>query len=366
MTGVLTFLGGLAGLLAAGHLVIRQASRLGIRMGLSPMVIGLTIVAAGTSAPELAVVVQAIAADDTELAVGSIIGSNIANVLLVLGLAATLGAIYVRSRAVRVDIPVMIAASALFLVFALDGVIGRADGLVLSIGLVVFVGWTLRAAGAGRPTTEPDQSEDTPPPSVVPTIAGLVAGIAALAVASPFVVRGAEDIASSLGVPELIVGLTVVALGTSAPEIVTTLVAAAQGHRDLAVGNVVGSNIFNILLVLGATALFAPSGIAVSDDALGLDLPILLASAVACLPIVAVDHRLNRWEGGLFLAYYAAYLSFLVLDATGHRAKDPFALVMVVFVIPLTVITVATIMLRQRKRLRTTTSKEGCLDRHVQ
>ena len=177
----------------------------------------------------------------------------------------------------------------------------------------------------------------------------LVAGIAVLAVAARFVVSGAEEIARSLGVPELIVGLTIVALGTSAPEIVTTLVAAFQGRRDLAVGNAVGSNIFNILLVLGAAGMLAPSGIAVSDDALQLDLPILLAAAVACLPIVAWDHTLNRWEGAIFVAYYLAYLTFLVLDATGHRAKDPFALIMIGFVVPLTIITAATVIHRQRR-----------------
>lgn len=354
MTALLQFAGGLLALLAAGHVVVRASSMIGARFGLSPMVIGLTIVAAGTSAPELAVVGQAIAADDTELAVGSIIGSNIANVLLVLGIAAVIGTIHVTSRAVRIDIPVMIGASALFLVFALDGSLGRLDGIVLFGGLVVFVIWTLRAtrqstpaAGGGGTPTDPiaDRSTEGLPRSV----AELVLGIAALAVAARFVVAGAEEIARSLGVPELIVGLTIVALGTSAPEIVTTLVAAFQGRRDLAVGNAVGSNIFNILLVLGAAGIFAPSGIAISDDALRLDLPILLAAAVACLPIVAWDYTLNRWEGAVFVAYYAAYLTFLVLDATGHRAKDPFALVMIAFVVPLTIITVATVIHRQRR-----------------
>ncbi len=176
-------------------------------------------------------------------------------------------------------------------------------------------------------------------------------GIAALAVAARFVVAGAEDIAASLGVPELIIGLTIVALGTSAPEIVTTLIAAVQGQRDLAVGNAVGSNIFNILLVLGTTSTLTPGGIGVSEDAVNLDLPIMVAAAFACLPLMAWDHKLDRWEGGVFLTYYGAYLLFLTLDATGHRAKDPFALIMVAFVLPLTAITIATIAYRRRSQI---------------
>jgi cation:H+ antiporter len=163
------------------------------------------------------------------------------------------------------------------------------------------------------------------------------------------VVSGAEEIAINLGVPELIVGLTIVALGTSAPEIVTTVIAALQGRRDLAVGNAVGSNIFNILLVLGATSALAPDGIVIGTDAIELDLPILVAAAVACLPMVFWDNRLDRWEGGVFVAYYGAYLVFLVLDATGHRAANPFAFVLVAFVMPLTVITVAAVILGQRR-----------------
>lgn len=366
MTAVAEFTGGLLALLLAGHLVVRAASALGARLGLSPMVIGLTIIAAGTSAPELAVVGQAIAVDDTELAVGSIIGSNIANVLLVLGIASLLGAIHVTSRVVRIDIPVMIAASALFLLFALDGTLGRVDGVILFGGLVLFVTWTLQATrrrpnrGDVEASTRAVGGGTTVAPPAGPSLARvtveLVGGIAVLAVAARFVVSGAEEIARSLGVPELIVGLTIVALGTSAPEIVTTLVAAFQGRRDLAVGNAVGSNIFNILLVLGVAGMLSPSGISVSEDALQLDLPILLAAAIACLPIVAWDYTLNRWEGAIFVSYYAAYLVFLVLDATGHRAKDPFALIMLGFVLPLTIITAATVVLRKRRQRAALTS----------
>ena len=379
LIAVATFLAGLAGLLVGGHLVVDGASKIGARVGLPPMVIGLTIVAAGTSAPELAVVLQSVAADDTPLAVGSIIGSNIANVLLVLGLAAAFGTIHVANRVVRIDIPIMIAASFALLVLSLDGWLTRIDGLLLFGALVVFVGWTLRAASS--PNTAPDarradghdgHGEPVGPEAVAAvnpgsgvspgaaadpgrlqrlpaTVVALVIGVGALAFAARFVVSGAEEIATRLGVPELIIGLTIVALGTSAPEIVTTVIAALTGRRDLAVGNAVGSNIFNILLVLGASSAIVSGGIDIGRDAVELDLPIMVAAAVACLPIVFWDNKLDRWEGAVFVAYYVAYVVFLVLDGTGHRASDPFALVMLGFVLPLTVLTVAVVIVRQRR-----------------
>lgn len=350
MIAALTFLGGLAALLVCGHLVVDGASKLGARFGLTPMVVGLTIVAAGTSAPELAVVLQSVAADDSPLAVGSIIGSNTANILLVLGLAAMSGTIHVTSRIVRIDIPIMITASVAMLVMSLDGTLTRVDGLLLFGGLVAFVTWTLRTApranGHVREAREPAQVVGA---GLGPIVVKLLAGIAGLAAAARFVVSGAEEIATSLGVPELIVGLTIVALGTSAPEIVTTVIAALRGRRDLAVGNAVGSNIFNILLVLGASSVIAPDGIAIGADAVELDLPIMVAAAVACLPIVFWDNRLNRWEGGVFVGYYVAYVVFLVLDGTGHRASDPFALVVAVFVMPLTVLTIGIVAFRRRQ-----------------
>lgn len=354
MSALLIFLGGLIGLLIGGHFVVDSASKIGAKFRLTPMVIGLTIVAAGTSAPELAVVFQAVAADDTELAIGSIIGSNIANVLLVLGLVAALGTIHVTTRVVRFDIPIMIVASVAFLVLSLDGGLGRFDGVVLFGFLVGFVVWTLRSAPKA-PVTRTESTgqlrpdgHDVTDGSLFAVVTSLVAGVAILAVAARYVVQGAEEIAFSLGVPELIIGLTIVALGTSAPEIITTLLAALRGHRELAVGNAVGSNIFNILLVLGAGAALAPGGIAIGGDALELDLPIMVAAAVACLPIVFWDNKLDRWEGAVFVGYYIAYLVFLVLDATGHRASDPFALVLMVFVMPLTALTVAVFIVRQR------------------
>ncbi len=346
---MLLLVAGIAGLFVGGNFVVDGASRLGTRFGLTPLVIGLTIVAIGTSAPELAVVLQSVANEEAPLAVGSVVGSNISNVLLVLGLAATFGAVTVTSRVVKLDVPVMIAASVALMVFAWDHQLGRIEGMIFVAALIGFVGWTLRTARTKADTAACDADPIRPLGTLGGSLLRVVAGVGLLALAARFVVDGGSQLARSLGVPELVVGLTIVALGTSAPEIVTTLIAVRRGERDLAVGNAVGSNIFNILLVLGLSSALAVGGIPIGDDALRLDLPIMVATAVACLPLLVWDHRLNRWEGWMFLAYYGAYLLFLGLDSTGHQASELFGLAMTAFVIPLTVVTVGILIYRWRK-----------------
>ena len=356
MTALFLFLGGLVGLLLAGHLLIVGATRIGERLGMGPSVIGLTLVAAGTSAPELAVFYQAVQADDTALAVGSIIGSNIANVLLVLGLIATLGAVQVSPHTVRVDIPVMATASVGLLVLASDGTLSRTDGIVLLVPLALYIWWMLRTR-ANTPTPSVTKGPKQGGPRLPATqrsglpvaLGGIAVGVIGLVFAAGFVVDGAEQIAVAVGVPELIVGLTIVALGTSAPEITTSLLAAIRGDRNLAVGNALGSNIFNILLVLGLSGALSPNGIAFGDDAVRLDLPILVAAAIACVPIVFGDHILDRWEGLLFVAFYVIYLGFLALDGTDRLVTDPLTIVLAVFVIPLGLISLGVAIAKVRK-----------------
>lgn len=350
MTALVVLTVGLVGLTAAGTLVVRGAAQLGVRFGLSPLVVGLTIVAVGTSAPELAVSLRATAQGDPGLAVGNVVGSNIANVLLVLGLTALLSTIAVQARVVRIDVPVMIGVSLLLVLLAVDGELGRVDGTILAAGAIGFIGWTLYAAKAnGGDTALDEPAADRPSTALLPNLLVLAVGTALLVVAARLVVSGAEDLARAFGVPELVIGLTVVALGTSAPELATSLVAAARGERDIAVGNVVGSNVFNILLVLGVTAVVSATPVIVADQVLALDLPVMTVAALACLPVLAQGHRLERWEGGVFLTYYGAYLVFLGLEAAGHPARDPFAVIMLVFVVPLTVLTAATIAVRRRR-----------------
>ena len=346
MTYVL-LVGGFVLLVAGAEVLVRGAGRVAVRFGLSPIVVGLTVVAFGTSAPEMAVSVGSAFSGQTGLAVGNVVGSNIANVLLVLGAAAAFGGtLVVALQIVRVDVPLMIAASVAVLVMSLNGSIGRLEGALLFAGIVGYVAFTVvgaRSAGAEeRAEYEAEYGTDSGPGPAVDVLM-IVGGVGALVLGSTWLVDSASEIATTLGVSDLVIGLTVVALGTSAPELATSLVAAVKGERDIAVGNAVGSNLFNLLSVLGLTALVAPDGLPVSDDALRLDMPVMVVVAVACLPVFFNGYSLKRWEGGLFVAYYTAYIGFLVLTETGSGLRDPFAVVMGVFVIPLTVITLAVV-----------------------
>ena len=346
MTYVL-LLAGFALLVGGAEVLVRGAGRVAVRFGLSPIVVGLTVVAFGTSAPELAVSVSSAFSGQTGLAVGNVVGSNIANILLVLGASALFGGtLVVASQIVRTDVPLMIAASVVVLVMSLNGAIGRVEGLLLFAGIIGYVAFTVigaRSASAEEIAEyESEYGTDSAPPVWV-DLGLIVAGSAGLVLGSAWLVDSAREIATTLGVSDLVIGLTIVALGTSAPELATSLIAAIKGERDIAVGNAVGSNLFNLLSVLGLTALVAPDGLPVSNDALSLDMPVMVAVAVACLPVFFNGYSLKRWEGGLFLAYYVAYIGFLVLTETGSGLRHPFAIVMGVFVIPLTTMTLGVV-----------------------
>ncbi|MFV0306635.1 MAG: calcium/sodium antiporter [Desertimonas sp.] len=348
------FVVGIAALVAGAEALVRGAARLAARTGMSSVVIGLTVVAFGTSAPELAVSLGAAWRDEADLAVGNVVGSNIANVLLVLGVSAAVGgALVVAQRIVRVDVPIMLGVSVLVFVFALDGSLQRWEGALFVVLLVVYLVWTVRAARRGGGTADmelPDAIHDTDHSSALADIGFVVAGLVLLVVGSTSLVEAATDIAESLGVSDLVIGLTVVAVGTSLPEMATSVLAAIRGERDLAVGNAVGSNLFNILTVLGLTALVSPSSIPIPDGALTLDLPVMIAVAIACLPIFANGFSLERWEGLFFLAYYGAYITWLVLDSSDHQFSNQYAVALLGFVLPISMVTFAVIAVRQRRR----------------
>lgn len=348
---------GVAALIVGAEILVRGASAVAVRTGLSPVVVGLTVVAFGTSTPELAVSVGAGLRDEAGLAIGNVVGSNIFNVLGVLGVSALVGGgLVVAQKIVRIDVPIMIGVSVLVILLALDNRLGRLEGILLFAGIVAYTVWTVRASRSESTEVEAEYEEAFAQPSNRPVaidIVFIVGGIGLLVLGAELMVGSASEIAESFGVSELVIGLTVVAVGTSAPELATSVVAALRGERDIAVGNVVGSNIFNILCVLGLTAIVAPGGLPVSDDALRLDMPIMLAVAIACLPVFFNGFELKRWEGGLFALYYVAYVAFLVLDQTGSGLRDPFAVVMTVFVLPLTVITLGVVAVRAYRANRT-------------
>ena len=332
-----SFLGGLALLLAGAEIMVRGASSLARAYGIPPLIVGLTIVAFGTSSPELAIATSASLSGNGEIVVGNVLGSNIANVLLILGVAAVVSPLVVTRQLIRNDVPVMIGLSVLAYVFAMDGSIARWEGVVLLVLAAVYTGFLVRAARRRRSASI---SEEKEPPARRATDALLiVGGLVMLVLGSKLLVSGATDIARAMNVSELVIGLTVVAIGTSAPEIATTVIAAVRGQREIAVGGVIGSNIYNIVLVLGVGAAISPSSLAVPPAALHFDFPVMLAVAFACLPIFFVGFKVMRWEGALFLFYYIAYTAYLVLASKHHDALSTFSAVMGGFVIPLTVLT---------------------------
>jgi cation:H+ antiporter len=333
---------GLALLIAGGESLVRGASTFAVKAGISPLVIGLVIVSAATSAPELAVSIGAVANGEPGLAVGSVVGSNIANVLLVLGLSAAISPLVIKRQVVRFDIPVMLGISVLLVVVSLDGRISLLDGVLLMGGLLLHA---VLSIVVGRR----DAKSTLEPPETLPLNAGPVAlwlastlmvlGVGLLVFGAQILVKGAVSIATELGVSGLVVGLTVVAIGTSLPELATSIIALRRGERDMAVGNIVGSNIFNIGLVLGLPAVVFPGGVEVPTAAIALDLPLMLAASVALLPIAFTGFIIARWEGSLFVALYISYLLYVVLQATEHDAAEGVTAVMLWFVLPLIAVT---------------------------
>jgi cation:H+ antiporter len=341
--GLLTALAlitGLVLLILGGELLVRGGSGLGRALGLSPLIVGLTVVAFATSAPEFAVSLDATLSGAPGLAVGNVVGSNITNVLLVLGAAAVILPVTVRTQLVRVDVPVMVVMSALVLLLVLDGAVGRLEGGALVALLAAYLTWTVvagRRSGIEEPTTEASLS---PPRPLVDVVLVLV-GVVLLVLGARLLVSAATDVALAFGVSDLVIGLTVVAIGTSLPELATSVIAAVRGEQEMAIGNVVGSNIFNLTAVLGLTAVIAPGGVPVDAAALRFDIPVMVAVAVALVPVVFTGFTIARWEAGVFLAYYVAYVAYLLLAAAGHDALPAFSAVMLGFVVPITVLTLA-------------------------
>ena len=323
----------------------RRHGRLATAVGVSPLVIGLTVVAFGTSSPELAVSVQSSLSGQTDIAIGNVVGSNIFNVLFILGIAAVITPLVVSAQLIRRDVPLMIAVSILLFAMALDGQLERLDGIILFLGIIAYTSWSIwQSRREEQPLKDEFAAEfGRQSPNGARHIAVqtgyVLAGLGLLVLGSRWLVNGAVAIAEILGVSQLIIGLTIVALGTSLPEVATSIVASLRGEREIAVGNVVGSNIFNILAVLGCTAIVSPAPLPVSTAALAFDIPVMIAVAVACLPIFFTGGVIARWEGLLFFGYYVAYTVYLFLNATHHETLPVFNTVMLAFVIPLTVIT---------------------------
>jgi cation:H+ antiporter len=357
--------GGFAGLFVGGSLLVRGAVAIAEAARIHPIVIGLTVIAFGTSAPEIGASVAASLSGHGGIAIGNVVGSNIFNVLLILGTCAVVAPLVVAHRLVILDVPIMIGLTLGVIALCADGRVSRGEGVLLLLGLLVYTALTLRLSGRVEAGTAPGPGPAPSRGRAVAVGSLLVAlGLAALVLGSEWMVEGAVLVARTLGLSELIIGLTIVAAGTSLPEVVTSVIATVRGQRDIAVGNVIGSNIFNLLAVLGAGAAVVPDGLPVSTAALHFDLPVMAAVSVACLPIFFIGHRISRSEGVLLLGYYAVYMLYLVLDARSHDAAQTLGFVMAAFVIPLTAVTLLVFVVREfraRRRLRVVGFARGVL-----
>ena len=296
-------------LYAGGEGLVRNAVRLARTWNLSPLVIGLTVVAFGTSSPELAATLNAATRGAPEIALGNVIGSNIANLGLILGITALVYPIRAQARFIRREVPIMIGVSALLPVLLLNGVVGRLQGLLLLALLVPYLWVLLRSREPIGVEAEFIQEYDRPTGSTWWPLVGTVVGIALLAIGAHSLVEGGVNIARTLGVPERVIGLTLVAFGTSLPELAAALVAALRRETDIVLGNLIGSNIFNVLVVLGATVLIKPLKVAV--DGVWIDLGVMLALSLAVVPLLATRYRIGRIEGAALLIAYLLYVGFL-------------------------------------------------------
>jgi cation:H+ antiporter len=332
-------------LVLGAETLVRGASRLALAMGISPLVVGLTVVAYGTSAPELAVSVSSALSGQAGIAVGNVVGSNIFNVLFILGISALIVPLKVSLRLIRLDVPLMIGVSVLVLVLGHDGTLHRTEGMMLFAGGVIYTAFLILQSRRAEKRLRDEYARelgvnhDPIPQKWLVQVVLVMAGLGMLILGARWLVQGATSIAQYFGISELVIGLTIVSIGTSLPEVFTSVIASIKRERDIAVGNVIGSNIFNILCVLGLSAAWAPEGVPIPPAALRFDIPIMIAVAFSCLPVFFTGHSIARWEGTLFLGYYVIYTLYIVLSATQHDSLDWFNIVMLYFVIPPTMLT---------------------------
>lgn len=346
---------GLVLVVAGADLLVKGASQLATRLGIPPLMIGLTVVAFGTSTPELAVSLRSSWIGQPELALGNVLGSNVFNILFVLGLSAVITPLIVSRQLVHFDVPVMIGISILVWLLGWDGQLSRWDGGLLLIILGIYLVLLLRLGRgeelmeevetAGSEGPDPEAAAQAVPSTLIHGLQ-IGAGVGLLVLGSRGLVQGAVGIAMALGLSELVIGLTVVAIGTSTPEGVTSIVACLRGQPDLSVGNMIGSNILNLLAVLGLTSLITPEGMVVPLEAQRFDIPVIIAVALACLPIFATGHRIARWEGLVFLAYQVLYLIYQVLSESQKQMLPVFHQITAVFVVPLTILTLVVLIYR--------------------
>jgi cation:H+ antiporter len=357
LTQLLLFLLGLAALVAGAEALVRGASKIALSLGISPLVVGLTIVAMGTSSPEIAVSVGAVLNGTTDIAVGNVVGSNVFNVLFILGVSALITPLVVHSQIIRQEVPIMIGASVILAVMVIDGSLSRGEAALLLALLVAYMVFLVRQSRAETAEIRDEYASSVQRSGAWDShwaVQGLLilAGLALLVLGSEWLVNAAVAFARALGVSDLIIGLTIIAAGTSMPEVATSIMAAVRGERDIAVGNVIGSNTFNILGCLGLSGVVSTQGLGMSSAVLNFDLWVMLAVAFACLPAFMLRNEIGRRRGLMFLAFYVAYVAYLILGARDHDALDEFSTVMLSFVLPITIVTLVAMVIRGQRAPR--------------
>ncbi len=356
---------GLVLVVAGADALVRGAARAAAAFGVPPLLVGLTVVAYGTSAPELAVSLSAGASARPELALANLVGSNVFNVLVILGLAALFAPIAASADVVRREIPFMLLVTVGAMVLGADAVFGRGDGLLLLAGLAALTAGQVRAArraargaarGAAHVRRDRHAHQSVAEPGrgrgLVRDALLVVTGLTGLVIGAGWLVDAAVTIALDLGVSEVVVGLTIVAAGTSLPELATSVVAALRGQRDLAIGNVVGSNVFNLVGILGLASLTAPSGLPVASQVLALDAWVALGAAALLLPLARSGGALVRWEGAVLVVAYAVYLAAVVAIALGRLDVPAVAVGAAIAALPLLAAAVAIVRRPRRARPR--------------
>lgn len=307
--------------MVGAEFVVRGASRVATMLGVTPMVIGLTIVSVGTSTPELAVGIVAGIQDKGGLAVGNIAGTNVLNMLFVLGLSALIRPLPLHLQIFKLELPTIVIAAGLMTVLAWDGVLSALDGIIMLCTAGLYTLGLIRVTRYATPVGKREYREEYGPETIPPEkphwrlkafyAVLLVVGMSLTVFGAELLVRGASDIARSLGVSDTVIGLTIVAIGTSAPELVTTIISTIKDDRDVAVGNLLGSSIYNILIILSVPCIVSPNGIPVERQLLWFDIPLMAGVALGAIPVFLTGKRISRFEGGLGVAIYLAYLVWL-------------------------------------------------------
>ena len=331
---VLTLLAGLALLVIGGELVVDHGVRVAQFFKVSPLIIGLTIIAIGTSLPELAVGIDGMRKGVGDIVLGNMAGTDVVNVLLILGLSALIRPLAVPNGVIKRDLPMMTLSSVIFLVLAWNGFLARWEGAALLIGGLAYMVFTIKTARRGLKNkgnideTSTDKNYAAHHPEKIKEkvtrkgalLSGVLMaiGLATIIYGADLMLRGAVAIASDLGVSETLIGLTVIAIGTSAPELVTTIIATIKDERGLAFGNLVGSSTLNLTIILGAALLFSPIPVPVDPKLIFFSIPFMVLVGVACIPVFITGKQITRIEGGLFVVAYLVYLGLTIALAQGY------------------------------------------------